>query len=465
MRKFWSLLIVILLLSVITFGKNVEKGISEKVLIELKKSVNPDLPENKALINAITQNSIKDLAQNKSVRDKLFDRNFSIKLENKGVTDQKSSGRCWLFAGLNILRYKTAEKYNLSKFELSQSYNFFFDKLEKANLFLEKIIETRKKDVNDREVVFLLKNPIPDGGQWNMVVELVNKYGVVPKEVMPETYHSSKTGELNRILSTYLRKCASKLRETKASEKELRKMKIDMLKDVYKILVYTLGNPPEKFTWRYKDKDGNISEWKEYTPQSFYKEFVGKTLSDYVIIYNYPAKPYYKLYSISIDRDMIDKNDLTFINLPIEELKELSLKMLKDLKEPVWFGCDVGKELWSKEGIMAPEVYDYKSLLGVDLKMTKKERVLYRQSIPTHAMVFMGVDLDDNGNPVKWLVENSWGEKSGKNGMYVMYDKWFDHYMYEVVVPKSLLPPKVQEILKTKPIKLPPWDPMYEFFF
>ncbi len=464
MRKAIIVFIFMFSFLFLSYGEKVDKGISKEVLIELKKSLNTESSFNKALINAITQNSIRGLSKNKSVRDKLFDRNFSITLKNRGVTNQKSTGRCWLFAALNILRYKVAERFNLKSFELSQSYNFFYDKLEKANLFLEKIIETRKKDINDREVVFLLKNPIPDGGQWNMAVELIKKYGVVPKEVMPETYHSSNSRDINRILSTLLRKYAVKLRETKATEKKLRKIKIDMLKNVYKILVYTLGNPPETFQWRYKRKDGTLSEWKKYTPKSFYEEFLGEKLDEYVVVYNYPAKPYNKLYSISIDRNMADRRDLTFINLPVKELKKLSLKMLKDLKEPVWFGCDVGKELWSKEGIMAPDVFDYKSLLGVDLKMTKRERVLYRESIPTHAMVFVGVDLSKDGEPVKWLVENSWGEKAGKSGMYVMYDKWFSYYMYEIVVPKSILTPEQKKILKMKPEKLPPWDPMYDFF-
>ncbi len=461
MKKKLALFFILIFLFIYSFPAT--KGITPEVLKILKNSIKTN-PTTNSKINSITQNSINSLSKNKMVTDKLFDRNFTIVLKNRGVTNQKRSGRCWLFAGLNILRFKTAQKYNLEKFELSQNYNFFYDKLEKANLFLEKIIETRKEDINSREVVFLLKNPIPDGGQWNMVVELVKKYGVVPKEVMPETYHSSNTKELNRLLSTYLRKCAVNLRETKASIKKLRKMKIEMLKKVYKILVYTLGNPPEKFSWRYKDKDGKLSSWKEYTPHSFYDEFIGEELSNYVMLYNYPAKPYYKLYSISLDRDMADKKDMTFLNLPIDELKKLALKTIRELKEPVWFGCDVGKELLGKDGIMAKGVYDHESLFGVDFSMTKRERVLYRHSIPTHAMVFLGVDLDKNGKPVKWLVENSWGEKAGKNGLYVMYDKWFDDYLYEIVVPLKVLNEEQKKLLKQKPVKLPPWDPMYEFF-
>ncbi len=440
------------------------RGITPDVLKILKNSVNVNSPRTRALINAVSANDVSKLVINKGVKDRLFDRNFSFELKTRGVTNQKNSGRCWLFAGLNILRYRVARRLNLKKFELSQSYNFFYDKLEKANLFLEKIIETRNRPITDRTVDFLLKHPIPDGGQWNMVVDLVNKYGVVPGEVMPETYNTSNTRRINQLLATLLRKDAAILRESGKDEKELRKMKIEMLKDVYRLLVYAFGQPPEQFKWRYKDSSGKLSPWKTYTPQSFFREFINVDLNDYVVIYNCPARKYYRLYSISLDRDMADRQDLTFINLPIDEVKKLTLKTLIETKEPVWFGCDVGKELLNKEGIMAPDVYDYNSLLGIDFAMTKRQRILYRHSIPTHAMVFTGVDLDASGKPVKWLVENSWGSKVGKNGMYVMYDKWFDYYLYEVVIPGKNLSPELQKILKQKPEVVPPWDPMYDFF-
>ncbi|MCD6453705.1 MAG: C1 family peptidase [Candidatus Aminicenantes bacterium] len=463
-KRVVSLILTSFLVIASLFAEKDYRGITPDVLKILETSVNVNAPQTKALINAVSANDVGKLVVNKRVKDSLFDWNFSFRLKTKGVTNQKSSGRCWLFAGLNILRYRVAQRLNLEKFELSQSYNFFYDKLEKANLFLEKIIETRNRPIGDRTVDFLLKNPIPDGGQWNMVVALVNKYGVVPKEIMPETYNTSNTRRINQILATLLRRDAAILRESKKSEVELRKMKIEMLKDVYRLLVYTFGVPPKQFKWRYKDKNGKISPWKTYTPQSFFKEFVNVDLNDYVVVYNCPAKKYYKLYSISLDRDMADRQDLTFLNLPIEEVKKLTLKTLTQDKEPVWFGCDVGKELLNKDGIMAPDTYDYKSLLGIDLSMTKKQIILYRHSIPTHAMVFTGVDLGPDGKPIKWLVENSWGSKAGKNGMYVMYDKWFDYYLYEVVIPKKNLTPEMLKLLKQKPIVVPPWDPMYDFF-
>ncbi len=464
MRKKIVLLIALAMMVLPVLSSEGSKGITPQVLKVLESSVNLNSPHTRALINALSANDARKLAVNKAVKDSLFDWNFSFKLKTRGVTNQQRSGRCWLFAGLNILRFKVAERLGLEKFELSQAYSFFYDKLEKANLFLEQIIETRNLPIRDRTVDFLLRNPIPDGGQWNMVVALVEKYGVVPKEIMPETYNTSDTRRVNQILATLLRKDAAILRESGKSEEELRRMKIEMLKDVYRLLVYFFGPPPKEFQWRYKTKDGKLTPWKTYTPRQFYKEFVKTDLSDYVVVYNCPAKDYYKLYSISLDRDMADRPDLVFLNLPIEEVKKLTLKTLTQDKEPVWFGCDVGKDLLNKEGIMAPDVYDYTDLIGVDLTMTKKQRILYRHSIPTHAMVFTGVDLDEKGRPVKWLVENSWGTKNGKNGMYVMYDKWFDYYLYEVVIPKKNLPPKLQKLLKGKPTPVPPWDPMYEFF-
>lgn len=463
-RRIVSVILCILFLTGLVLAGNGHRGITPEVLKILESSVDMNSPHTRALINAVSENDVRKLVVNRAVKNQLFDWNFSFKLKTRGVTDQKSSGRCWLFAGLNILRYRVAQRLNLKKFELSQSYSFFYDKLEKANLFLEKIIETRKRPITDRTVDFLLKQPIPDGGQWNMVVALVNKYGVVPKEIMPETYNTSNTRRINQLLAALLRKDAARLRESGKSEEELRKMKIEMLKEIYRLLVYAFGQPPKKFKWRYKGKDGKLSPWKTYTPQNFFKDFVNVNLNDYEVVYNCPAKKYYRLYSISLDRDMADRKDLTFINLPINEVKKLTLKTLTGTKEPVWFGCDVGKDLLNREGIMAPDIYDYTSLLGVDFTITKKQRILYRHSIPTHAMVFTGVDLDENGKPVKWLVENSWGAKAGKNGMYVMYDKWFDYYLYEVVIPKKNLPPEIQKILKQKPKVVPPWDPMYNFF-
>ncbi len=463
-RTFTRFLMFVLILTLsFNFGFSREKGISAKTLKELRSSVNFKSPDFKMRINAISNNNPSILVKNTEVIKKFHDFHFSNKIDTKGITDQQSSGRCWMFAGYNVLRFYVIKKLGLNKFELSQNYGMFYDKLEKANLFLEGIISTAKKPLLSREVDYWLKNPIPDGGQWNMVVALVDKYGVVPKEVMPETYNSSHSGIMNRLLAKLLRKDAVVLRKlvnSGAGDNKIDITKNEMLKDVYRLLVYFLGVPPQEFTYRYKTKDKKISPLKKYTPKSFYREFIGKNLKDYVMLYNAPHRAYWKLYAIQYDKDMVDREDMTFVNLPIEELKKLAAKSIV-AGEPVWFGCDVGKEFDGKKGFLLPQIHDYESLFNVNFKMTKKERVLYRQSIPTHAMVLTAVDIQ-NGKPVKWLIENSWGAKSGRNGYLVMKDEWFAPYVFEVVINKKFVPEKILNVLKQKPELLPPWDPMFK---
>ncbi len=434
-------------------------GITESMVDELRASLTMDA-STKAMINALTTNDVRKLAQS---RQAVIETNtfFSNKLKTEGITDQKSSGRCWLFAGLNLMRPVAMNNLNKKGFEFSQTYLFFWDKIEKSNLFLESIIRTRTRPVDDREVEWLLKNPFPDGGQWNMVVALVGKYGVVPAEVMPETESSGSTGTLNAILSTLLRRDAAVIRASKKSDAELQTLKVALLKDVYRILAFHLGVPPTRFDYRYEGKDGKVTEPVSYTPQEFYRKHVNLDLNDYVCVYSVPAHPFNKLYQIQFDRNMFDQPNMTFVNLPIADMKAYALKSLLD-NEPVWFGCDVGKESDSKLGVMKRGLYDYQSVYGVDFSMTKEERVLYQESVPSHAMLFTGVDLV-NGKPEKWLVENSWGSKAGNGGMFTMYDSWFDEYMYTVIVKKKYLPKAALDLLQTRAEVLPPWDPMFSF--
>jgi len=435
-------------------------GLQPSTLHELEASFKLDAPT-RAILNAVTANDLKALALNRQLlapRDTLF----AHVIKTHGITNQARSGRCWLFAGLNVIRHDVTRKLNLERFELSESYLFFWDKLEKANLFLESIIERRNRDIQDREVEWLLKHPIPDGGQWNMVVDLVEKYGLVPKEVMPESHHTSNTGTMNRLLAKLLRRDAAKLRQMAKQGKklsELRAAKEQMLKDVYRVLAICMGVPPKQFEWRYKDKDGNLSELKTYTPRQFYREVVGFDLNDYVYLINCPTRAYDRLYQVEFDRDLYDRPNMTFVNVSNDVLKDCTLKMVLD-DRPVWFGCDVGQEDYTKRGIMSPGIYDYQALLGVDFRMTKAERVLYHDSVPTHAMVFVGVDTL-GGKPVKWLVENSWGTKVGDKGFLRMDDRWFDEYVYAAIIHKKYLPKRVLDVLKTRPTVLPPWDPMY----
>ncbi|HAK94135.1 MAG TPA: aminopeptidase [Planctomycetes bacterium] len=438
-----------------------EGRINDEMLAAFRAMVARD-PRAAPVTNAVTRNSVKDLTVD---RNKLtaHDRGFSHTIKTGDVTNQRASGRCWLFAGLNTLRPQILKKHNLANFEFSQNYSFFWDKLEKANLFLEGILRTLDRRLDDRHVAWLLKTPFPDGGQWNMVVDLIARYGVVPLDVMPDTKHSSGTGELNDIMSCLLRKDAARLRALKGEGKsieELRAAKVQMLADVYRVLCYHFGEPPASFSWRFKTKDDKLSELKTYTPKSFYREFVGVDLAEYLLFYSCPAHEFGKLYRIEFDRDLSDGKDMTFANVPIDALKRMVLKQLL-ADEPVWFGCDVGQEHLGESGILRLGIHDIGGLLGIDLAMTKAERVLYRESIPTHAMVFMGVDLAGD-TPVKWRVENSWGGERGDKGYLLMYDDWFDEYLYAALVHAKHVPDDVKAIFGGEPIVLPPWDPMYD---
>ncbi len=438
-----------------------EKGaLTPQVIKELRSSFTLDATTRSAL-NAVSQNDVKSLALDRMVSAAL-DKNFSHRITTEGVTNQQKSGRCWLFAGLNIMRPIAARALNVKMFEFSQNYLFFWDKLEKANLFLESIIRTADRPVSDREVEWLLKHPFPDGGQWNMVLSLVKKYGAVPKEVMPESKNSSNTGNMNKMISTLLRKDAAALRGMHAkgaSQTDLEKRKLAMLKEVYRLLALHLGVPPTSFTWRYKDKDGKLSEPRTYTPREFLAATVNLQLDDYVCLHNIPGRPYNRLYQIQFDRNMLDQPNMTFVNLPMEMLADITRKsVLAD--EPVWFGCDVGKESNSKLGFMKRSLYDYDDLYGVDFSMTKEQRIWYHESVPTHAMVITGVDIQD-GKPVKWLVENSWGAKVGEKGYFTMYDDWFHEYTYSIIVNKKFVPDEVLKLFEGEAEMLPPWDPMF----
>ncbi|MBD3178981.1 MAG: hypothetical protein GF417_04910, partial [Candidatus Latescibacteria bacterium] len=357
------------------------------------------------------------------------------------------------------------EKYNLDDFEFSENYLFFWDKLEKANLFLEAMIETAGRDIDDREVQTLLDNPVPDGGWWNYVVALIEKYGTVPKEIMPETRNSSSTGRMNRQLNRIARSFATRIRKGYADGEdvdELRKEKMDMLKKIYRLLVIHLGPPPEEFTWRVENRDEEIFE-KEYTPVSFYREAVETELGEYVNIMDHPAHSYERLYRIRYCRNMPDVKDMEFINLPVYRLKEFARSALLN-EEPVWFAADVGKANDTDNGILSSRAYDYESLIGSCPGMNKSERVLFGESIPGHAMVLIGMDIGKNDSIRKWLVENSWGSDAGNDGLWTMYDEWFDKYVFSVIVHRRHIPGDILDILETEPGMLPVWDPMRKAF-
>ena len=436
-----------------------EGGITSGMLQEIKQAYK-GTPAAKAFHNAIAGNDINKLAIDNDSKNN-FDTYFSDKVNSKGITNQKSSGRCWLFTGLNVIRAQVIAKYNLPEFELSQNYNFFWDQLEKANLFLQGIIDTREKPIDDKMVEWLFKTPIGDGGQFTGISDNLMKYGIVPSGVMVETYSSDNTSRMSNLIGLKLKEYGLALRDAKGSEPEaLAKRKTEMVGESYRMLVLNLGEPPTKFTWTRKDANGKPVETKDYTPQSFYQEFVGEDLkNNYVMLMNDPSRDYYKLYEIDFDRHAYDGKNWTYVNLPIEDIKEMAIASIKD-STMMYFSCDVGKFFDRGRGVLDVNYYDYGSLMGTTFGMDKKQRIQTFASGSSHAMTLMAVDLDANGQPKKWMVENSWGP-GANNGHLIMTDEWFDEYMFRLVVYKKYLTNKVQDVLKHTPTRLPAWDPMF----
>lgn len=438
-----------------------EGAINPGVIGEIKQSV-WDEPDDRALINAVTHNGIKKLAENRSIEGKI-NHYFSNKVKTAGITDQKSSGRCWLFTGLNILKPIVLEKYNLKEFEFSQTYNFFFDQLEKSNLFLEGIIATRDKEMDDRTVDWLFKNPIGDGGQWTTFADIVTKYGLVPKSAMPETYQSGNTSTMRRLIARKLREDGLELRKMYIDGESLaniRERKIKMLADIYRILTLSLGHPPEEFTWQYEDSEGNLSKKQTYTPEEFYNEAVGLDLSEFVMFMNDPSREYNKLYEIEYDRNMVEGYNWKYINLPNKRIKEFAKASILD-NQGMYFSCDVGKQLNKDDGTLALDNYAYDDLFDVNFGIDKAGRIKTYESASTHGMALIGVNITETGETDKWLLENSWGPKSGYKGYLTMTDAWFNEYMFRIIVKKKYIDDKTLKILEQAPIKLPPWDPMF----
>lgn len=413
--------------------------------------------------NAVMENGLKASAKNGEAQ-RATRQSFSVKLKQGAITNQKQSGRCWMFAALNTFRFEVIKKLNLESFELSQNYMFFYDKLEKANFFLESILDTLDEPREGRLIAWLLSAPMNDGGQWDMLCGLVDKYGVVPKYAMPESKASSASGEMDSVLTVKLREDACRLRGAYAAgakREELAARKEEMLGDIYRILCICLGEPPKTFDFEVEDKDGKFIRDCGLTPQAFYEKYVGLNLDDYISIINAPTadKPYHRSYSVKFLGSVKEGRPVRYLNLEIGELKKAAIAQMKD-GAPVWFGCDVGKCSTRDGGVMDTKVYKLEELLGVKFGMDKAERLDYGESLMTHAMVFQGVNLDEEGRPNRWRVENSWGEEPGEKGYYVMSDDWFDEYMYQIVVNRKYLSEELLAEYQAEPIMLEPWDPM-----
>ena len=389
---------------------------------------------------------------------------FSLDLTKDKVSDQKASGRCWMFAALNTFRHKMIAGFQLEDFELSQAHTFFWDKYEKSNWFLEQVIATADQELTSRKVKFLLDTPQQDGGQWDMVVSLFEKYGVVPKSVYPESISSSDSRELNQILNKLLRQDAQILRELAAEgaeSAELQTKKEELLQGVFNFLAMNLGLPPRQFDFSYRDKDNNFHSESGLTPQVFFKKYVDLKLDDYVSIINAPTvdKPYGKSYTVEMLGNVVGSKPVRYLNVEMDRLKELAIAQMQ-AGETVWFGSDVGQSSNRKAGIMADGMYDFTSSMDIQLTQDKAGRLDYSESLMTHAMVLTGVDLDENGKAKKWKVENSWGEKVGNKGYFVASDAWMDEYTYQIVVRKEFLTAAELAAYEAEPIVLAPWDPM-----
>ena len=388
---------------------------------------------------------------------------FSVDVTTGKVSNQKQSGRCWMFAALNTFRHKMLNAFNLKDFELSQNHTFFWDKYEKANYFYENVLATAQEPLSSRKVAFLLQTPQQDGGQWDMIVSIFQKYGVVPKAVMPESSNSSNSRDLNNYLNKKLRKDAGTLRQLVAdgqSEAAIQEAKEGMLQEIYNFLATSLGTPPETFDFEYRDEEKNYHIDRGLTPQTFYDKYVGVDLDDYVSIINAPTadKPYNKSYTVEMLVNVVGGKEVKYLNVDMETFKKLAIAQLEQ-GESVWFGCDVGQSSTRDSGIMALDAYDMNDLFDIDFTMTKAQRLDYGESLMTHAMVLTGVDIVD-GKSTKWKVENSWGEKVGTNGFFVMSDEWMDEYTYQIVVRKEFLTAEQLAAFEAEPQVLAPWDPM-----
>lgn len=436
-------------------------AITANDLVRYKKAFTGN-PQRTVIQQSVLKNGINKTAINNTALIEM-QQTFSNEIKTGKVTDQQKSGRCWLFAGLNTFRQQIMQDYNIEQFELSQSYLMFWDKLEKANYFLENILATLKLDVYDRLFMHLLFDPVQDGGQWDMFANLVEKYGIVPKQVMPESFHSGNSAMMNSLLTLKLREYAKQLREKHAAKKNidsLRRSKDAMLKEVYHLLSMFLGEPPQIFDFEYRDKENNFHRNKKITPKQFFDDYVHCSLDDYISIINAPTqdKPFGKSFTVEYLGNVVGGRDVIYLNVENKILKKLTLDMLKD-NRPVWFGCDTVARMDSESGTMDMNLFLYEEALETKFKLDKAGRLDYGESKLNHAMVFTGVNLV-NGRPNRWKVENSWGDKRGKEGYFTMSDKWFDEFMYQAVIDKKFLPDELKKAARQKPVVLPPWDPM-----
>ena len=453
-----------LLASLTVSAQTKDGGITKQMLQQIEKQ-NVPTASDRALRNALAANSIDALAKNQQNAGAL-DTYFNIETKKQSITNQKSSGRCWMFSGMNVLRANFAKRTDSLKVTFSQDYLFFYDQLEKANLMLQGVIDTGKKPIDDQRVQFFFHHPLNDGGTFCGVADLTEKYGLVPTEVQPETYSAESTSRMSRIISSKLREQGLELRKMVnegKKAKDIQQRKTEMLSEIYHMLVITLGEPVKEFTYAFRDKNGKaLTPVKTYTPQSFYQEVVGEKLNGtFIMVMNDPRREYYKTYEVEYDRHTYDGHNWKYLNLPMEDIEQLAIASLKDGRK-LYSSYDVGKQLDRKRGFADTENYDYESLFGTTFGMNKAERISTFDSGSTHAMTLTAVDLDADGKPLKWKVENSWGSDSGHQGCIIMTARWFREYMFRLVVDKKYVSEKLLKDYDQKPIMVMPEDPLFQ---
>ena len=447
-----------------TSAQTTNGGITEQMLSKIEKA-GTSMPQSKALFNAVAANNIDELAKNFDNSGEI-DHYFSIETPKQTIHDQKSSGRCWMFSGLNVLRSNFARRHNDTlRVEYSHAYLFFYDQLEKANLMLQGTIDNASKPIDDQRVQFFFQHPIGDGGTFCGVSDLAEKYGLVPMSVMPETYSANNTSRMAKLISSKLREFGLELRQMVAdgkSKSQIEARKTDMLGTVYQMLTLTIGTPVKSFTYAFKNKDGKtVTPAKQYTPKQFYEETVGGPINGtFIMVMNDPRRPYHKTYEVEYDRHTYDGHNWRYLNLPMDEISSLAIATLRDGRK-LYSSYDVGKQFDRKRGYLDTENYDYESLIGTTFNMDKAQRISTFDSGSTHAMTLTAVDLDAEGNPIKWKVENSWGTASGINGYAIMTHRWFCEYMFRLVVNKKYVSEQLLREYQQKPLMVMPEDPLF----
>lgn len=434
-----------------------EHDLTSKMVEKLKKEFH-SRKDAEIIARAIQKNGIKAASEDPTASERLH-RAFSYEIKTGKPTNQRHSGRCWSFAALNTLRHKFAAKYKFKDFELSQNYLFFWDRIERANMFFQKIIATADKPLHDRTVDFYLSFALNDGGQWANAASIIEKYGVVPEYVMPDTHNTKDTSDVAEVFDSLMRKDAIELRamvQTNANATELQEAQERMMGDVYKIAAYSFGEPPAKFDLEYRDDDKKFHQVLGLTPLKFYHEYFDTNLSDYVVVTNAPDHEMDRSYLMPAQDSVVDGLPIKFVNVPFAELQEGAIKQLQ-AGETVWVGNDVLQQMDRKRGLMDAKLYHREELLDVDFVMDKKHRLETKQAVVSHAMTLTGFDMV-NDQPTRWKIENSWGKDNGDNGYFVMTQDWFEEYTYEAVINKKYLSDRVKKVAASEPVTLPAWD-------